>query len=94
MTGYEYTHITTQTTTAIREGRGVLGKVVINKPLAGGVITIYDNTAGSGDVIAILTCAVTNSDAPVSIPYNIVFKKGLTIVTSGANQDITIAWSN
>ena len=93
-TGYEYTHITTQTTTAaIITGRGVIRKIVINKPLAGGVITIYDNTAASGNVIGIITCDVTLSDSPVSIDYDVVVGTGLTIKTAGANQDITVVYS-
>lgn len=81
------------TTTSIRSGRGVLRKIIINKPVAGGVITIYDNTAGSGAKIATITCAATTSDTPISLDYDVVFKIGLTIVTSGSAQDITVAWS-
>lgn len=93
MTGDEFVNITTQTTTSIFSKRGVLKRIVINKPLAGGVITIYNNTAGSGAKVGTITCAVTNSDTPISLKYNIVCGIGCTIVTSGANQDITVGWS-
>lgn len=96
MTGYEYTNITlaTPTTTSIKIGRGVLGKIIINKPLAGGVIEIFDNTAASGTKIGTITCAATTSDTPISLDYNVVFGVGLTIKTSTAAQDITVAWSS
>lgn len=93
MTGDEFVNITTQTTTSIFSKRGVLRRIVINEPLAGGVITIYNNTAGSGTKVGTITCAVTNSDTPISLEYDAVCGIGCTIVTSGANQDITVVWS-
>jgi hypothetical protein len=95
-TGYEYTNIVlaAPTTTLVREGRGVLRKIVINEPVTTGVITMYDNTAASGTKIGTITCAATTSDTPISLDYDVVFKKGLTIVTSTAAQDITVVWSN
>lgn len=94
-TGHEYQNIVlaAPTTTVIATGRGVLRKIVINEPVAGGVITIYDNTAASGTKIGTITCAATTSDTPISLDYDAVFGIGLTIVTSTAAQDITVIWS-
>jgi hypothetical protein len=93
-TGYEYTNIKTQTTTNIFEGRGVLRRIIINTPLANGVIKIYNNIVGSGAEVGIITQPATLlSDIPPTLPYNSVLGIGCTIVTSGANQNITVVWS-
>jgi hypothetical protein len=94
-TGYEYTNIVlaAPTTTTIFSGRGVLRKIIINKPLANGVITIYDNTAASGTKIGTITQPATLlSDLPAPIEYDAVCGIGCTIVTATAAQDITVIW--
>ncbi len=92
---FEYTNITlaAPTTTVVTTGKGILHSIIINKPLAGGSIAIYDNTAGSGTLIGtIVKPATLLSDVAQSIIYDVKFGNGLTIVTSGAAQDITVAW--
>lgn len=88
-----YLGITTQATTVVKSGAGTLDKIVINKTVASGVITIYDNTAGSGTVIATITNpAVLLQEGPIPALYECAFATGLTIVTSGAAQDITVIY--
>lgn len=87
-------NITTQTTTTLKTGPGILHNIIINTPLASGVITIYDNTAGSGTVIGTITLPGTLlSTGPISVPYHANFNTGLTIVTSGANQNVTVTYA-
>lgn len=87
-------NITTQTTTAVKSGPGVLHNIIINTPLANGVITIYDNTAGSGTVIGTITMPATLlTTGPFTVQYHAQFNTGLTIVTSGANQNITVTYA-
>ena len=45
--GYNFTNISTATTTAVKSGAGKLLRVIVNTAVAGGVITIYNNTAAS-----------------------------------------------
>lgn len=88
----KYTHISTATTTIIKDGAGYLGTLTINTFVASGTVTVYDNNVGSGTVIAIITNPGTLSfEGPISANYGIGFNTGLTIVTTGA-QDITVSW--
>lgn len=90
---FSYANITTQTTTVVKGAAGLLNSIIINKPLASGVIAIYDNTAGSGTLIGTITLPATLlQDGPKTAVYNAVFSTGLTIVTSGATQDITVSY--
>ena len=88
---YNYTYISTQTTTIIKYGPGLLHTINF-QPLASGVITIYDNTAGSGSIIFSSTQPSTLLGGSVCSIFDIQFNIGLTIVTSGANQTINISW--
>jgi len=84
------TNITTQTTTTLKSGAGLLHAVVINTPVANAVVTIYDNTAGSGTLIGTITLpAALLSSGPVTVMINGKFTTGCTIVTSGATMNIT-----
>lgn len=81
-----YTHITTATTTVVRTGMGVLMRVMIGT-VATGTATLFDNTAGSGNVIGVLT--YTAPGAPQVLEIDVAFNVGLTIVTTGT-ADLTI----
>lgn len=90
---YSPTNITTLTTTVVKSGAGVLHTVTINTPAATGVITIYNNTAGSGTKIGTITQPATLlSSGPVTLTFDVAFSTGLTIVTATAAQDITVSW--
>ena len=80
------------TTTTVKSGEGILGAIIVNKATADGVITIYDNTAASGTKIATITMPATLLANSAVFTYNVHFKTGLTVVTSGAAQDITVSW--
>lgn len=82
---YSYTNIITATTTVVVTGSGHLKGLMINKAVAAGVITIYDNTAASGTKIATITYgAALLSDPPYPALFDVDFGTGLTIVTSAA----------
>lgn len=80
--------ITTATTTTIMSAAG-RACLVINKPVASGVITVYDNTGASGTVRAIITYGATllGDPNPQIIELGLL-STGCTIVTSAA-FDIT-----
>ena len=88
---YGYTNIAAAATTVVKTGRGVLKKIIINKLVASGVITIYDNTAASGTKIATITSPATLLVNQLTLDYGIVFQTGLTVVTSAAD-DLTVVY--
>lgn len=87
----QYTNIASATTTTIRTGKGILNRITVNKAVASGVITIYDNTAGSGTKIGTITNPATLLHSQITLDYDVAFTTGLTIVTSAAD-DITVSW--
>lgn len=90
---FNYTNIDDTSTNSIKTGQGFLHSVVINTQLADGVVEIYDNTAASGTVIATITSPSTLlADGPKTAIYDVKFTTGLTVKTSGANQDVTVTW--
>ena len=82
---YQFLNIAAgQATTTVKSGAGLFHSLVLNSAAtATNVTTIYDNTAGSGTVIAIP--AVTTATVPVSLIFGIRFSTGLTVVTTTAN---------
>jgi len=91
-----YKHISTATTTICKYGPGAIHSITINS--AGGssnLATIYDNTAGSGSVMAVIQTGGTGIAVPVVLQFDgVEFNTGLTIVTSGSasQADITVAY--
>ena len=85
------TNISTATTTTVKSGGGVLVRIVCNKAVASGVITIYDNTAGSGTLIGTITEPATLLATQWMLDYGCGFATGLTIVT-GQADDLTVIW--
>lgn len=87
-----YTNIASATTTTVKSGRGKLFGIVVNKAVGSGVITVYDNTAGSGTKIATITHPATLLHSQMSLNYQRAdFNVGLTVVT-GSTDDITIIY--
>lgn len=76
-----YARITTATTTAAKTGAGVLTRIIVEVALTG-TATIYDNTAGSGTVLAILPIGTVAGVYPVMIPHG----TGITVVTTAADR--------
>lgn len=90
----QYSYIAASGDTAVRDGAGELGSVVVNGGTAG-TITLYDiaalgctGTPASGKFATIETIGSTN---PVSLPYNLRVKNGICAVLS-ANTDVTVTW--
>lgn len=91
---YSYITLAAATTTVIATRPCILSGITINKTTATGVITIYDGQdVATGTVIGIITSPNPVLQNQVSLDYkDICLKKGLTIVTSTAAQDITVAY--
>lgn len=86
-----YKNIASAATYVLRPGPGVLIGLTINKAVANGVITIYDNTSAAGTKIATITHPGTLLQTQYGLLFNVAFTTGLTIVT-GAADDITVSW--
>lgn len=92
LTDFSFSNISAPATTTVKTGAGVFKRLVFNKPVASGVITIYDNTAASGTKIATITEPATLlAQGAFSTDYDLLFSTGLTVVTSAAD-DITIVY--
>jgi hypothetical protein len=86
-----FTNITATTTgTQIKSGEGALYQLSLNKPVATGVITLYDGLSTSDPVIATIT--VPANPQPVTLFYDLYFTKGLFVVVATAAQDLTIIY--
>ncbi len=86
-----YTHLNSTGTTTIKSGAGILRRVVINtKGSASNTFTIYDNTSGSGTVIAVID---TVNGVSGQFEYGVSFSTGLTVVNAtGTSADITVIY--
>ena len=86
-----YAHLNSTGTTTIKSGAGILRRVVINtKGSASNTFTVYDNTSGSGTVIAAID---TVNGVSGHFEYNVAFSTGLTVVNAtGTSADITVIY--
>lgn len=90
--GWNYTNITTGTTTLIKTGPGVLHLISINTLVGSATIEMDDALTHTTPKIGTITLPGTITSAlPVNMFYDINFNTGLSITTSGAT-DITVAW--
>lgn len=84
---FGFNNITTATTTTVKSGSGHLASITVNTTAAG-TITVYDNTAASGNKIATLPASAVVG----TYKYDLQFATGLTIVTAAAS-DITVSYA-
>ena len=88
---HSYTRIVTATTTVIKATQGTLHRITVNKKVASGTISIYDDPAAAATPIAIITNPAVLLDSAQTFEYGVHFKNGLTIVT-GSTDDLTVVW--
>lgn len=89
-----YSNFTSTTTgTLLKTGEGVLYGITFNKPVATGVITLYDGTSTGGTVIGTITIPAS------PLPFNwgpnnggFYYQTGLFIVIATAAQDLTVSY--
>lgn len=85
-------HIAGVATTVLKYGAGRLHRIVNNRgTVATGSVTVYDNTAGSGTVLAVIDTSQSGAN-PGTLEYQVNFYTGLTIVTVGGNTDLTVVY--
>jgi hypothetical protein len=83
---YLYRYIATATTTTVKAEAGYIKSITLGETAAG-AITVYDNTAGSGTIIAVLKASVVEGTYELGVKFN----TGLTIVTAGASK-LTVSY--
>jgi hypothetical protein len=82
----QYNYISSGTTTVVKSGPGTFIGLIIGNTTSG-TITVYDNTAGSGNTIIKFNASTT----PFSFPVGAKFTTGLTVVTTASDQ-VTIIY--
>lgn len=87
---FSFGHIDSNATTTLKSGAGVLGSICVNtRGAALNTATVYDNTAGSGAVVAVFDTTVDFG----CFNYTLNFGTGLTVVTAtGTPADLTITY--
>ena len=91
---YNYFHLgTTSAGTLIIAGSGVLHTVVINTPVAGQLVQLYDgvNATATSLPIALITVAATTAPVPPYV-YDVAYAKGLVLISTTGAADLTIAY--
>jgi hypothetical protein len=89
---FSYTRIATATTTLVKSGAGFLHAIIVNSPVANGVIEFDDALTNTTPIIGKITYPATLvSDGPDSCLYDCSFATGLSITTTGT-MDITVVW--
>ncbi len=84
----QYSRINTNTTLTVKSGVGTLAAITVGVAGTATTVTIYDNTAASGSVIAVLNTAVNTT-----YTLNTQFNAGLTVVTAGTTPaDLSISY--
>lgn len=88
--GASFSNINATGTTTIKSGAGILRRVVVNtKGTGSNTLTIYDNTSGTGTIIAV----IDTTDKTANIDYGLAFSTGLTVVNAtGTSADITVIY--
>jgi hypothetical protein len=87
---FNYTHLNANGTTVVKAAPGFLHTLTINvKGATGNTITLYDNTSGSGTVVAV----IDPTQNLVTLAFDVNFMTGLTVViATGTAPDITLSW--
>ena len=90
--GFKFLNIAGAATTVVKAGPGFLKRIQINKKIANGVITIYDNaSAASGTKVGTITNPATLLDNADEMEYDVNMANGIVVVTSAAD-DITVVF--
>ncbi len=77
-------------TTTVKTGVGILHSITFNtKGASSNTLTVYDNTAASGTVMAV----IDTTDKVTTLFYDIPFLTGLTVISAtGTGADFTVQY--
>ena len=80
-------------TRTLKAGGGTIHQIIIGKKGSGGdSLTIYDNTAGSGTIIALIDLQSVTGNQLSFNTAGLNFYTGLTYVSVGGTSNFTILW--
>ncbi len=74
---------------SVKDGPGVLHSILVTGDGADAVATVYDETSGSGDVMAVLTALDSTSEAAV---LDVAFGVGCYVTLAGTGAKATVAF--
>lgn len=86
-----YAHYAGAATNTVKTGPGIFSALCVNAGTGSTTATIYDNTSGTGTVIAAIAFNA-GSTIPTCIRYDVPFSTGLTITTTVGGTDITVLY--
>jgi hypothetical protein len=88
--GQKFVHLNANGTTVVQAGAGVLQGININtKGASANTLTLYDNTAASGTVIAV----IDTTGGTAALRFDVKFATGLTaVLATGTAADITVSY--
>lgn len=89
--GWSATRIAGAGTTVVKSGSGIFGGIIVGKSVALSTVTVYDNTAASGTVVAVITQPLALLLSQLNLMYKCKMATGITVVTS-AGDDITVLY--
>jgi hypothetical protein len=85
---YRYAHCTTGT--LVKEGPGVLHSLVVSAASGSdATVTVYDETSGSGDVMAVVTSKEARTACAL---LDVAFGVGCYVNVSGTGAKATVAY--
>lgn len=85
-TGYSFARLNTAATTVLKSSSGVVKRVCIGANAGNGhTITLYNNTAGSGTILAVLTTSGSTVPGNCS-EYDAFMSTGITAVVTGTSD--------
>lgn len=85
----KFTNIHGAATTTVKSGAGRIAALCYNGGTGSSSAVLYDNTAGSGTIIAQFS---PSSGTPICMHYDADFATGLTVVTTVSATDLTITY--
>ena len=74
---------------AVKSGPGVLHSILVSAGSGNAVATVYDETSGSGDVIAVVTSIINSSEAAV---LDVAFGVGCYVTLAGTGAKATVSF--
>jgi hypothetical protein len=84
---FAYKHLTESG--AVKMGSGVLHSVLLSAADADATATVYDETGGSGDVLAVVTSLQNASECAV---LDVAFGVGCYVAISGTGAKVTVSY--
>lgn len=74
----------------VKTGPGVLHSVTVSAAAATVTATVYDEVAGAGDVIAVITTIVNDSKCAI---FDVAFGVGCYVTLAGAGGKATVSFA-